>query len=142
MYVGVPYAPIAPAYSLQAREFGTLRQVFERMQPGLVFAAEGALFERALTDALPAGVELVVSSSAPAGLPATTFEGLQSAPTAAVDAARDTVNGDTIAKVLFTSGSTGRPKGVMNTQRMLCSNQVMIRSHFAFLDEEPPVLCC
>src|ERR1041385_7506098 len=31
MYVGVPYAPIAPAYSLQATEFGTLRQVFERM---------------------------------------------------------------------------------------------------------------
>ena len=55
MYVGVPYAPIAPAYSLQANEFGTLRQVFERMKPGLVFAAEGALFERALTDALPAG---------------------------------------------------------------------------------------
>ena len=62
MYVGVPYAPIAPAYSLQANEFGTLRQVFERMKPGLVFAAEGALFERALTEALPPGVELVVSS--------------------------------------------------------------------------------
>ena len=39
MYVGVPYAPIAPAYSLQATEFGTLRQVFDRMKPGLVFAA-------------------------------------------------------------------------------------------------------
>ena len=48
-------------------------------------------------------------------------------PRAAVDAARDGVNGDTIAKVLFTSGSTGKPKGVINTQRMLCSNQVMIR---------------
>jgi len=57
MYVGVPYAPIAPAYSLQANEFGTLRQVFERMQPGLVFAAEGARFERALADALPPEVE-------------------------------------------------------------------------------------
>ena len=42
MYAGVLYAPIAPAYSLQARDFGTLRQIFERMQPGLVFAAEGA----------------------------------------------------------------------------------------------------
>jgi feruloyl-CoA synthase len=107
-----------------------------------VFAAEGALFERALTDALPPGVELIVSSSAPASLPSTSFDGLQTAPTPAVDAARDAVNGDTIAKVLFTSGSTGRPKGVMNTQRMLCSNQVMIRSHFRFLAEEPPVLCC
>ena len=46
MYVGIPYAPIAPAYSLQAQEFTALRQVFERMQPGLVFAADGARFER------------------------------------------------------------------------------------------------
>ena len=142
MYVGVPYAPIAPAYSLQANEFGTLRQVFDRMKPGLVFAAEGALFERALTDALPAGVEIVVSASAPAALPSTSFADLQAAPTAAVDAARDRVDGDTIAKVLFTSGSTGKPKGVINTQRMLCSNQVMINSHFRFLADEPPVLCC
>jgi len=142
MYAGVPYAPIAPAYSLQATEFGTLRQVFERMKPGLVFAAEGARFERALTDALPPGVELVVSSSAPASIPSTAFADLQAEPTAAVDAARDRVNGDTVAKVLFTSGSTGKPKGVINTQRMLCSNQVMIRTHFPFLAEEPPVLCC
>ena len=128
MYVGVPYAPIAPAYSLQAAEFGTLRQVFDRMKPGLVFAAEGALFERALKDTLPPGTELVVSTSAPAALPSTAFADLQAPPTAAVDAARDRVDGDTVAKVLFTSGSTGRPKGVINTQRMLCSNQVMIRS--------------
>ena len=142
MYVGVPYAPIAPAYSLQATEFGTLRQVFARMTPGLVFAADGAQFERALAETLPAGVELAVSASVPARLPATTFEALQAAPTAAVDAARDAVNGDTIAKVLFTSGSTGRPKGVINTQRMLCSNQAMIRSLLRFLGDEPPVLCC
>jgi feruloyl-CoA synthase len=142
MYVGVPYAPIAPAYSLQATEFGTLRQVFDRMKPGLVFASEGALFERALQDALPAGVELAVSISAPASLPSTSFADLQAEPTAAVDAARSLVNGDTVAKVLFTSGSTGKPKGVMNTQRMLCSNQVMIATHFRFLLDEPPVLCC
>src|SRR5215831_11505429 len=41
MHVGVIYAPIAPAYSLQTREYGTLAQIFERLQPGLVFAAEG-----------------------------------------------------------------------------------------------------
>ena len=142
MYVGVPYAPIAPAYSLQATEYGTLRQVFDKMKPGLVFAAEGGLFERALTDALPQGTELAVFSSAPVSLPSTSYADLQASPTAAVDAARDRVNGDTVAKVLFTSGSTGKPKGVMNTQRMLCSNQVMLRTHFGFLADEPPVLCC
>ena len=142
MYVGVPYAPIAPAYSLQARDFASLRQVFERMQPGLVFAADGERFERALSSVLPDGVELVVTTSAPASIAATAFSTLaDTSPTAAVDAARNAVGPDTIAKVLFTSGSTGRPKGVVNTQRMLCSNQEMIRSVLMFLRDAPPVLC-
>jgi feruloyl-CoA synthase len=142
MYVGVPYAPIAPAYSLQAQEFTALKQVFDRMQPALVFAADGARFERALADVLPPGVELVTSQSAPSAIPSTPFESLVTTTvTNAVDVARDGVGPDTIAKVLFTSGSTGRPKGVINTQRMLCSNQEMIRTVLAFLADAPPVLC-
>jgi feruloyl-CoA synthase len=73
-------------------------------------------------------VELVVAGS-PGGLRATSLVDLEGTrETAAVDEAKQRVTGDTIAKVLFTSGSTGRPKGVINTQRMLCSNQEMIRS--------------
>ena len=142
MYAGVPYAPVAPAYSLQAREFTTLRYIFGRMEPGLVFAADGAAFERALSDAMPAGCELVVSTSAPASIPVTRFSDLAATPaTPAVDSAHARVSADTIAKILFTSGSTGRPKGVINTQRMLCSNQEQLRSVFRFLADAPPVLC-
>ena len=54
-------------------------------------------------------------------------------PLAAVDA-------DTVAKLLFTSGSTATPKGVVNTHRMLCSNQAMLRQIWPFLADEPPVL--
>jgi feruloyl-CoA synthase len=143
MHVGVPYAPIAPAYSLQAKDYGTLRQIFERLRPGLVFAAEGAAFERALSQVLPSGVELVVSTSSPATIPATQFDQLLAVgPTRAVGEARNGVGPETIAKILFTSGSTGHPKGVINTQRMLCSNQEMIRTVMAFLADEPPTLCC
>jgi feruloyl-CoA synthase len=142
MHVGVIYAPIAPAYSLQARDYGTLGQIFERVRPALVFAAEGVAYEPALKSVLSPGVELVVSTSAPNDLPFTPFAELEkTTPIAAVDEAHARVGGDTIAKILFTSGSTGYPKGVINTQRMLCANQEMIRSVVAFLSDEPVVLC-
>jgi feruloyl-CoA synthase len=141
MYAGVIYAPIAPAYSLQAKDYAALRLVFERMNPSLVFAADGAAFERALTEVLPRGVELVTSRP-PRELRSTAFAELESTPvTSAVDDAKARVDGDTIAKILFTSGSTGRPKGVINTQRMLCANQVMMRTAMPFLGDEPPVIC-
>ena len=142
MHTGVLYAPLAPAYSLQAREYGTLGHILGQLHPGLVFAAEGASFERALAAALPSETELVVSSSEPEGWRATLFTELAATPpTTAVDDAHQRVRPETIAKILYTSGSTGRPKGVVNTQRMLCSNQEMLRSVLSFLAEEPPVLC-
>jgi feruloyl-CoA synthase len=141
MYVGVPYAPIAPAYSLQATEYSALQRVFERLEPALVFTENGVAYERALRAVLTDRTELVVSGS-PGGLRSTPLAGLERTPgTSAVDDANERVTGDTIAKVLFTSGSTGRPKGVINTQRMLCSNQEMIRSVLTFLTDEPPVIC-
>jgi feruloyl-CoA synthase len=59
---------------------------------------------------------------------------------AAVEEAHARVNPDTIAKFLFTSGSTGTPKAVINTQRMWCSNQAMVREVLAFMKDEPPVM--
>jgi feruloyl-CoA synthase len=84
---------------------------------------------------------VVVTHSPPDGLVTTPFAALTAVtPTPAVDAAHAAVGPDTVAKLLFTSGSTGMPKGVMNTHRMMCSNQQMLRQVFAFLAEEPPVL--
>jgi feruloyl-CoA synthase len=140
MHAGIPYAPIAPAYSLVAREFDALRYVFQLMRPGLVFAANVPAFARAIEAVVPGDVE-VVGASATAGT-ATAFDQLErTPPTPAVDLAHKSVTGDTIAKILFTSGSTGRPKAVINTQRMLCSNQEMLRTTMPFLGDEPPVLC-
>ncbi|HEY4085187.1 MAG TPA: feruloyl-CoA synthase, partial [Bryobacteraceae bacterium] len=133
MYAGVMYAPIAPAYSLAVQQFDTLRYLWESFRPALVFADDRARFQRALSAMPLDGVEVVDSES---------FAALKSSETtAAVDAAHARVTPDTVAKILFTSGSTGRPKGVITTQRMLCSNQEMIRASMQFLADEPPVLC-
>jgi feruloyl-CoA synthase len=141
MYTGVAYAPIAPAYSLHGGDFAALRRIVELIDPALVFADDGAGFERVLTEVMPRGVEAVTCAPC-AARASTPFADLESrAATAAVDEARTRVNGNTIAKVLFTSGSTGRPKGVINTQRMLCVNQEMLRSLLLFLADEPPIIC-
>ncbi|MET0921668.1 MAG: AMP-binding protein, partial [Xanthobacteraceae bacterium] len=129
MYVGIPYAPISPAYSLISNDFGKLRTIVDLLTPGLIFAADGDAYHRAITAVVPPGIEVAVARNPLEGRPSTRFADLLAGtPTAAVDAANAKVGPDTIAKFLFTSGSTGTPKAVINTQRMWCSNQAMILS--------------
>jgi feruloyl-CoA synthase len=142
MHVGIPYAPISVPYSLLSQDFGKLKTIIDILSPGLVFAANGTAFARAIAAAVPPGAELVVTAAPPDGRPAATnfatLTGTQ--PTSAVEEAHAKVGPDTIAKLLFTSGSTGQPKGVINTQLMLCANQAMIRCGLALVADEPPVL--
>jgi feruloyl-CoA synthase len=141
MHVGIPYAPISVPYSLLSEDFGKLKAIVDNLTPGLVFAASGTAFARAIAATVPPEIEIVVTANPIIGRATTLFDALTRTPaTAAVDDAHAEVGPDTIAKILFTSGSTGHPKGVINTQRMLCANQAMIRSGFAFLADEPPVL--
>jgi feruloyl-CoA synthase len=140
-YVGIPYAPISPAYSLISQDFGKLRSIIELLTPGLVFNADGEAYGRAIAAAVPPDVEIAIGRNALPGRTSTPFAALtQGGSTAAADAAHAAVNGDSIAKFLFTSGSTGTPKAVINTQRMWCANQAMILSQLAFFADEPPVI--
>jgi feruloyl-CoA synthase len=139
MHVGIPYAPVSPAYSLMSSDFGKLRYILDLLSPGLVYAGDGEVFSRAIIHQ-PQATELVVGRNPPANRKATAFEDLHATDTSAADAAHRAVGPDHIAKILFTSGSTGTPKGVINTHRMLTSNQAMIAAGFAFLRDEPPVV--
>jgi len=132
LYAGVPYVPVSPAYSLLSQDFAQLKHAMRVTTPGLVFSSRRQQFQAAVSAAVPAGVEVVYGDE---------FSKLEAKPaTRAVDQAHERVGPDTIAKFLFTSGSTGQPKGVINTQRMWCSNQAMIRHMFAFFEDEPPVI--
>jgi feruloyl-CoA synthase len=140
-YAGIPYAPISPAYSLMSSDFGKLRYIVDLLTPGLVFAADGQPFARAIEAVVPPGTELLVTRNPLPNQSTTLFQSLmESNAGPAVDAAHAKVGPDTIVKFLFTSGSTGQPKGVINTQRMLCSNQAMISGGFAYVQDEPPVI--
>jgi feruloyl-CoA synthase len=132
MYAGIPYAPVSPAYSLMSADFAKLKSILGLLTPGLVYASMEGAFGAAIEAAVPAGTEVVFRS---------TFFSLEgSKATGAVDEAHRRVGPDTIVKFLFTSGSTGMPKAVINTQRMWCSNQEMLRTMLAYFRDEPPVI--
>ena len=141
MLVGVPFAPVSAAYSLVSQDHAKLRHILGVLTPGMIFAADGDAFAKAITAVVPAETPVVLARGDIAGRPTRAFaEFLATRATAQVDEAHARVGPDTIAKFLFTSGSTKLPKGVINTQRMICSNQQMIRQCFPHLQHEPPVL--
>ena len=141
LWVGVPFAPISPAYATLSSDFGKLRHILATLTPGAVYASDGALFARAIIACVAPGLELILSRGSVAGRAHTPYSSLLAhAPGAAAAAAHERVGPDTIAKFLFTSGSTRQPKAVINTHRMWCSNLQMILQCFPFLGRTPPVL--
>src|SRR5262249_10110618 len=141
IYAGVPYCPMSPAYSLISKDYAKLSYLMKLLTPGLVFVDDAEKFAGALSANVSLGTEIAASFGAVAGRDVTSLAELMATPLhASLDATHDEIGADTVAKFLLTSGSTGNPKAVINTQRMICANQVMLRETMAFLKDEPPVI--
>jgi feruloyl-CoA synthase len=141
LYAGIPFCPVSPAYSLVSKDYGKLGYLMRLITPGLVFGEDASLFADAIRANVPLVTEVVASRGEMAGHRVTALAELLATPEHPdLDAAHAAIGPDTIAKFLLTSGSTGNPKAVINTQRMICANQVMLRETLAFLKDEPPVI--
>ncbi|MDP1655606.1 MAG: feruloyl-CoA synthase [Hylemonella sp.] len=140
LYAGVPYCPVSPAYATVSQDYDKLRHVLDTLTPGLVFAADGARYGRAIMTTVAPDVAVVLAQGTLEGRASTPFETLlNTTATAAVDDAMHAVRPDTIAKFLFTSGSTKMPKPVINTHRMWCANLQQITLSMPVVAEAPPV---
>ncbi|WP_439372879.1 feruloyl-CoA synthase [Bradyrhizobium sp. DASA03120] len=140
-YAGIPFCPVSPAYSLVSKDYGKLSYLMKLLTPGLVFAEDADKFADALAANVSLGTEIAASWGAVPGRDVTLLADLMATPIRGdLDAVHGKIGPDTIAKFLLTSGSTGNPKAVINTQRMICANQVMLRETLAFLKDDPPVI--
>jgi feruloyl-CoA synthase len=142
LYVGIPVAPITPAYALQSTDYAKLSHAFQLLTPGLVAVDDGTLYRDAVKKALRADTPVLAFRNAPASSNMCKLESLggDGSRRNAVLAAARRVGRETVAKYLFTSGSTGVPKAVINTHGMICSNSQMKRQVAPCLADEPPVM--
>ncbi len=134
-YAGIAYAPISPAYSLVSTDFGKLQAYlrsadagpgFRLRRPGLR-ARDRNRGAAAMSNCVVTRNRAVIASGADLRRNWRKPRRRRGSTTAHLS-----VGPDTIAKFLFTSGSTGQPEGaVINTQRMMCSNQVAMVSRLA-----------
>jgi feruloyl-CoA synthase len=136
MHVGRPVC----AYCRLTKDYTKIQGILNTLGPALVYASDQSVYGAAIASAA-LGVVTVFSRGADDHPGALSFESLtRTAESPAVMAAFEAIQPDDHAKYLLTSGSTGHPKVVINTHRMLCANQQMMRQVWRFLEHEKPVV--
>lgn len=140
LHVGRPVCTVSSAYSRLTKDHAKIRAIVEQLDPALVYASDATTYGAAIT-ACGRDAPVVFSRGADCVTGSLPFDALLAArETPAVMQAYARIAPEDHAKYLLTSGSTGTPKVVINTHRMLCANQQMIRQCWRFLEREKPVV--
>jgi feruloyl-CoA synthase len=138
MHIGIPYSPIATAYSLKSTDYEKLKHTIDLLTPSLIFIQNGKQYEKALNAVAPNITVVAVNeplvdhiafkdmTNPPQGL-------LGDLSSILIQAKFKEIKPNTIAKILFTSGSTGLPKGVINTHGNITTNWQQITQTFPFM---------
>ncbi|MFM0340592.1 feruloyl-CoA synthase [Paraburkholderia fungorum] len=141
-YVGIPAAPVSPAYSTLSKNFARLKGVLELVPPAAVFVQDATQFERALAipelEAMPVIAVRNVQPAQRAWADVLTAD-MTPASVAAVAAAHAAIRHDDTARILFTSGSTGTPKGVPLTYSNFKAVAAYYADNLGWLRESQPV---
>jgi feruloyl-CoA synthase len=138
LYIGIPFAPISPAYSLISNDLSKLRHCLELLTPKVVFAQKSAEYQQAIDLAknIFPDIEIITADDTIGQ----SFDKISdTVATEQIEKAFESVHGETIAKILFTSGSTGLPKGVINTHNMWMANLQQICQIFPFMKAQSPM---
>ncbi|POR47730.1 feruloyl-CoA synthase [Paraburkholderia eburnea] len=141
-YVGIPTAPVSPAYAMLSQDFARLKNVVEMVPPAAIFVQDSMRFERALAALKDTRAPVIAVHAVSTGQIAwakLVGTELNAARRSAIAAARAAITPDAIARILFTSGSTGMPKGVPLSYRNFKAVASYFADNLAFLRDTEPV---